>query len=229
MATLVRAHDNGNEGNAGNYATLLIHGGDKTSDSQPWNQVNIGNRHIGAAALAIKNTGNYSQSFHFLTSYGITASGENELSSVFSISRAGDIVASGGAALSGDFSVSGTSTLTGAVTAGGNITAQGEVTAYSSSDARLKKNINPIEDALGIISKLNPIAFNWNDKAVELNSAKDSDRVNYGVIAQEIERVLPDLVHNTNGYKSVDYPQLFGILIRAIQELKLEIEELKSK
>ncbi len=107
----------------------------------------------------------------------------------------------------------------------GNITAQGEVTAYSSSDVRLKQNIKPIEDALGIISKLNPIAFNWNDKAVELNEVKNTESINYGVIAQEIEKVLPELVHETNGFKSVDYSQLFGILIKAIQELNLKIKE----
>src|SRR5690554_591884 len=112
MAALVRAHDNGNEGAASNYATLLIHGGDKTSDNQPWNQVNIGNQYIGAAALAIKNTGNYSQSFHFLTSYGITGSGENELNSVFSISAEGNLTATS-AALSGTLSVAQAATFGG--------------------------------------------------------------------------------------------------------------------
>ncbi|HZJ99674.1 MAG TPA: tail fiber domain-containing protein, partial [Tissierellaceae bacterium] len=111
----------------------------------------------------------------------------------------------------------------------GNVTATGEVTAYSSSDVRLKQNIKPIENALDIISKLNPVTFNWNSKAIELNKNKDSDRINYGVIAQEMEKVLPELVHQTNNYKSVDYPQLIMILAKGIQELRLEMEELKNK
>lgn len=111
----------------------------------------------------------------------------------------------------------------------GNITAQGEVTAYSSSDKRLKSNITPLTSSLSIIDKINPVSFNWNDKAVELNNTKNTLSKNYGVIAQELEEVLPDLVHTTNGYKSVDYIQLIGVLLSAVKELHNEIKELKNR
>lgn len=111
----------------------------------------------------------------------------------------------------------------------GNITAQGEVTAYSSSDRRLKSNITTITSSLSIIDKINPVTFNWNDKAVKLNNTKNTSSKNYGVIAQEIEEVLPDLIHETNGYKSVDYIQLIGVLLGAVKELNNKIKNLEIK
>jgi hypothetical protein len=111
----------------------------------------------------------------------------------------------------------------------GNLTAQGEVTAYSSSDRRLKQNIKPITSALDIIEGLNPVSYNWNKKAIALNSTKDDIRTNYGVIAQEVEKILPDLVHQTNGYKSVDYIQMIGILLAGVRELNCRIKNLENR
>lgn len=110
-----------------------------------------------------------------------------------------------------------------------NIVAVGEVTAYSSSDKRLKKNIKPITNSLDIIEKLNPVQFNWNQKAKELNKEKD-ERNNYGLIAQEVEENLPELIHPIYyKYKSVDYEQLIPILIQSIKDLKKEVDALKNK
>ena len=117
----------------------------------------------------------------------------------------------------------------GNITASGNITAQGEVTAYLSSDSRLKQNIKPITSALDIIEGLNPVSYNWNKKAIALNSIKDDIRTNYGVIAQEVEKILPDLVHQTNGYKSVDYIQMIGILLAGVRELNCRINNLENR
>lgn len=111
----------------------------------------------------------------------------------------------------------------------GNLTAQGEVTAYLSSDSRLKQNIKPITSALDIIEGLNPVSYNWNKKAIALNSIKDDIRTNYGVIAQEVEKILPDLVHQTNGYKSVDYIQMIGILLAGVRELNCRINNLENR
>jgi hypothetical protein len=122
----------------------------------------------------------------------------------------------------------GNAIFSGSGTFGGNVTASGEVTAYSSSDSRLKQNIKPITSALDLIEGLNPVSYNWNKKAIALNSIKDNVRTNYGVIAQEIEKVLPDLVHQTNGYKSVDYIQMIGILLAGVRELRKEVNQLKQ-
>lgn len=108
----------------------------------------------------------------------------------------------------------------------GNGTFLGNVTAYS--DARLKTNVNTINDALSIVGKLRGVNFDW----------KESGKHSIGVIAQEVEEVLPELVltnHNTNpstgevtDIKSVDYGKIVGVLINAINELKAEVDELKG-
>ena len=108
----------------------------------------------------------------------------------------------------------------------GNVTASANVTAYS--DARLKTNISTINDALGICGKLRGVSYTWlRDGANGI-----------GVIAQEVEEVLPDIVL-TNNYKdpdtgketeikSVDYGKIVGVLINAINELKAEVDALKG-
>jgi len=61
------------------------------------------------------------------------------------------------------------------------------------------------------------------------NKIGEEDR-KVGVIAQEVEEVLPEVVHtDTEGMKSVDYGKMVGVLIEAIKELKQEIDELKGK
>jgi len=104
----------------------------------------------------------------------------------------------------------------------GNIIATGEVTAYYSSDERLKYNINNFS-ALDIVSKLNPVTFRWNDTARRLNSTKD-DRVNFGFIAQEVNEILPNLIHDIyDEYNAINYIQIIPILCQAIKELQLKI------
>ena len=87
----------------------------------------------------------------------------------------------------------------------GNLQANGEVTAYSTSDKRLKEEVKAINNASDIIDKLRPVSFKWNDKAKELNPNKNN-KLNYGLIAQEVEEVIPSIVHPIyNGeYKSID-------------------------
>ena len=108
----------------------------------------------------------------------------------------------------------------------GNLTAAANVTAYS--DARLKENVATINDALGICGKLRGVSYKW----------KDMDRTDIGVIAQEVETVLPDIVitnyHNDPStgekkeIKSVDYGKITSVLINAINELKAEVDALKG-
>lgn len=123
-------------------------------------------------------------------------------------------------------------TTSGVLTAGGfatagNITAAGEITGYYTSDERLKFNIKPFT-ALDIINKLKPKKFKWNDKAKELNSTKD-DRDNYGLIAQDVEKIIPELIHPIyEDYKAVDYVQLVPILIQAVNELNKKVTDLEQ-
>lgn len=110
----------------------------------------------------------------------------------------------------------------------GNLTCSGEVTAYSASDIRFKTNIKPIASAIDVINKLNPVSYNWNSVAKELNPLK-TDSTEYGLIAQELEKVMPELVHTIyDKYKSIDYVKLVPILIKAVQEQQIKIEKLEK-
>jgi hypothetical protein len=124
-----------------------------------------------------------------------------------------------------------TSKTTGALVVGGGVginntlNVGGDVIAFASSDKRLKDNIKPIEGALDKVSKISGNTFDWNEEKQNTYKGKD-----YGVIAQEIQEVMPELVDTRdNGYLAVKYDKIVPLLIESIKELKKEIEELKSK
>ena len=100
----------------------------------------------------------------------------------------------------------------------------GDVVAFYSSDERLKDNITPIKNSLEKVGQLKGYEFDWNDKQ-EVYEGHD-----VGVIAQEVEKVVPEIVETRehDGYKAVKYEKLVPLLINAINELKAEVEELKS-
>ena len=107
----------------------------------------------------------------------------------------------------------------------GSIESSGNITAFASSDERLKDNIKPIENPLEVISQISGNTFDWNSEKQNIYNGKD-----YGVIAQEIQKVMPELVDTRdNGYLAVKYDKIVPLLIESIKELKKEIEELKSK
>jgi len=110
-----------------------------------------------------------------------------------------------------------------------NITAVGEITAYSASDIRLKSNIKPIVNSLDIINQLNPVSYNWNAKAKELNSNK-TDKTDVGLIAQELAKVLPTAVHGIydDKFLGVDYIKLTPFLIGAVKELSEDNKDLRG-
>lgn len=83
----------------------------------------------------------------------------------------------------------------------------------SSSDENLKNNIETIHNGLDIIKQINPVSFNW----------RDTGSKSYGVIAQELERLLPELVYDGE-MKSVNYNSLIGFLIAAVKELAAKVE-----
>tara|TARA_E500000331_G_scaffold358220_1_gene423479 strand:+ start:9624 stop:12086 length:2463 start_codon:yes stop_codon:yes gene_type:complete len=101
----------------------------------------------------------------------------------------------------------------------GNLTATGNVTAYS--DINLKKEIKPIKNALDKVCKINGVTFQRADLETQSRFA--------GVIAQEVEQVLPEVVStDEQGFKSVAYGNLVGLLVEAIKEQQAEIDELKA-
>jgi hypothetical protein len=102
----------------------------------------------------------------------------------------------------------------------------GDVVAYASSDERLKKNIEIISKPIEKVQALKGVTWVWKDEASE--AQKDTPAL--GVIAQDVETVLPPLEDTReNGYKAVDYGKLTGLLIEAIKDQQKQIDELKSK
>jgi hypothetical protein len=115
--------------------------------------------------------------------------------------------------------------VTGGIGTSGDVFAGGDVVAYASSDRRLKDNIQPIQNPLQKINQIGGYSFEWNQEAQDIYRGKD-----YGVIAQEIEEILPELVDTReNGYKAVKYDKLVSLLIEGIKDLSKQVEELKKK
>jgi hypothetical protein len=110
-------------------------------------------------------------------------------------------------------------------TTDGVIRAGNDVIAFYSSDERLKENVKPIENALDKVSKIRGVEFDWIvDKKIHANKGHD-----VGVIAQEIEKVLPEVVETRdNGYKAVKYEKIVSLLIEAVNEQQQQIDELKK-
>jgi hypothetical protein len=107
----------------------------------------------------------------------------------------------------------------------GTVTAEGDIVAYASSDERLKDEIIPISNPIEKINSIGGYSFVWNNQKQDIYKGKD-----YGVIAQEIENILPELVDNRkDGYKAVKYDRLVSLLIEGIKELSSEVKELKEK
>jgi hypothetical protein len=110
----------------------------------------------------------------------------------------------------------------------GAITATGDITAFFTSDRNLKQNIVNIENSLDKVSKLNGVYYNWTKEALEKNTHL-VDQKEVGVIAQDVEAVLPELVATReDGSKAVRYERLCAVLIESIKELKKEIDTLKT-
>lgn len=105
----------------------------------------------------------------------------------------------------------------GDINASGNIVAAGDVTAFS--DKRLKEDIAPIQDALDKVLRLTGYTFKLTT----------NDTLSTGVIAQEVQEVLPEAVRQNEEYLSVAYGNMIGLLIEAIKEQQKQIDELLAK
>ena len=120
------------------------------------------------------------------------------------------------------------------LTVNGGIRATGDVTAFYSSDERLKENVWPIPEALKKLENLRGVSFDWRKDAEHLMGAFDgyfSRTGNHGVIAQELEKVLPEAVHDRpdTGYKAVEYRAVVSILIEAVKELNSQVKSLGAR
>jgi len=112
---------------------------------------------------------------------------------------------------------------TTAATVTGNGYFSGTVNAANfntTSDATLKTNVETLTGSLDAVKALRGVSFDWID----------SGNSEVGVIAQEVEAIIPDVVStNDQGIKSVKYGNLVGVLIEAIKEQQAQIDELKAQ
>jgi hypothetical protein len=98
------------------------------------------------------------------------------------------------------------------------------------SDERLKNNVQNLENGLNIIEQLRPVSYTWNENM----GRKGND---FGLIAQEVEKILPELISETDlifqdneeTYKTLSYERLVPFLIQSIQELNDKIKKLEQK
>ena len=101
------------------------------------------------------------------------------------------------------------------------------ITAYYSSDISLKDNIRPIESAIFKVQQIRGVTFDWNEKSTELQQEKGHD---VGLIAQEVEKVLPEVVQiREDGIRAIQYEKVVPLLVEAIKEQQVTIENLTKR
>jgi len=130
---------------------------------------------------------------------------------------AGSFTTTGGASFGTNLTITGTMTA-GTVVSNGDITAAGDI--ISNSDVRLKSNIVGIKDALSKVLKLQGKQYTMNGRDNQI-----------GLIAQDVEEVLPQMVHTAKdemGTKAINYQNMVALLVEAIKDLQAEVKELKG-
>lgn len=207
-----------------------------------------GNLAIGTSSSSKKLT-IYGTTSAALTIYG---SGSTYSTNIYRDSSA--LQVSGAVSLGGATSIGGNTTIAGTLTVGstssnsvdlyiasgvlnitkavnvtGNISATGNVVAGVSSDRRLKKDIRSISlsEAADLLSVLNPVVFQWNEKAAELGELHGVAR---GFIADEYLDLLPNAGRKIWGeYDAIDYNQVIPYLVAGWQQQNLRIRILEGE
>jgi|GEM_PF-790570 len=125
-----------------------------------------------------------------------------------------DVTSPGSIQLKRDTTITGNGQVTGL------LRVQGDIIAFYTSDERAKTNIKQIENSLYKLDSINGVEFDWK---------KDGTH-DIGVIAQEVQKVLPEATSlRSDGYLGVNYDKIVPLLINSIKELKKEVEDLKNE
>jgi hypothetical protein len=128
----------------------------------------------------------------------------------------GSLTVTGITTLNDKLTISGTTTILSSLNVAGNVTA---TDLYATSDIRLKTNIQTISNPLDKVMKLRGVEFEMiQDKSKKI-----------GLIAQEVEQILPEVVNQSSDIKTVSYGNIVGLLIEAIKELNHRIDDLENK
>jgi Chaperone of endosialidase len=105
---------------------------------------------------------------------------------------------------------------------------RGAVLGTCSSDARLKKNIQPFSPVLDKLVQLQPVSYNW--RVEEFPQFHFGTSRTSGLIAQEVEKVFPEMVSvDKDGFKRVNYSELPYLMLQAIRDLKAEKDKLQEE
>jgi len=167
---------------------------------------------VGAANLIYSTSGNLELN---------AQSGTTNVSTILTISGntgIGTLNPTSKLTVQGDVLVTGIATINRLSSPVGTFTTVTANDYNSISDFNFKKNIKPFENALDKVVQINGVTFEW----------KNTNSQSAGIIAQDVEKVFPELVNNGD-FKTVNYNGLIGVLIESIKELKQEVDELKKK
>ena len=119
-------------------------------------------------------------------------------------------------------------TESGGIAVTGAITATGDITAFYTSDETLKTNIANIENPMEKVAQLNGVSYNWTDEAQAKYDHLNGDK-EVGVIAQQVEKVLPEMVGTRDdGTKAVRYERMCALLIECVKDLQTQVNDLKK-
>ena len=234
--TNTRTQIGGDSGGATSFSgngtnTVTIAGGTGISTSRSGNTVTI---NYGLGTPAVTSNG----STPSLAS-GISASEMRNLIGAGTSSTTGTVTSvSAGTGMSfstitSTGSVGMASTYPGTYTIGTStshdLRAIGDVIAFYSSDETLKENIQVIPNALEKVKLIKGVTFDWKDEYLTEERKEYIRKRDTGIIAQDVEKVLPEVVHEKeDGTLGVRYEKIIGLLVESIKELSAEIEELKS-
>lgn len=115
----------------------------------------------------------------------------------------------------------------------GEIRATNEITAYYGSDIRLKENIQPIVDPIAMVNQIRGVYYDWTDEHIQRRGGEDGYFVrkhDVGVIAQEIEAILPEVVATRDdGFKAVKYEKIVPLLIEVVKAQQKQINQIQEE
>ena len=179
----------------------------------------------GSSTLAIRVSGSTALTGSIFQTGSFNVSGSSMLSGSVSITGSTNIIGAVSSSDDGRFKSLGINVAPSGVA--GAILATNDVVAFASSDERLKENLEPIGSAVEKVEQITGYTYNWipmEDIHVY------GDMKDIGVIAQEVEKVLPEIVSDReNGYKAIKYDKLTAVLIQAVKELSDRVKTLENK
>lgn len=178
-----------------------------------------GDTTINSATFLVNNSGGGEKQIEAIANSGVNLYHNNSLK--LQTTSPGVYIQNGGLGVGVDAS-----------TTDGVIRATGNVIAYYSSDASLKENVKNIENPMDKVSQINGVTFDWTEDYLNKEGGEDGYFVrknDIGVIAQEIEKVLPQIVaERKDGTKAVKYDRLCALLIECVKDLQSQINDLKK-